>query len=947
MDYRRFSIGGVVLGVGIALLSLGAPESVARGVEKDGEHAHQNIRDWKKQLKKEDSWMEVKKDFGKLTPSQKKRLKKKLRKLRKKHKYSDLTTQQIATLKAKKKAWRKARKKKNLTKAEIKALKKERRQLLKDFRALNASIKKDFDKDLRQTISTPEQALLQTVEPPSLFELQSDFSPNDPDFLNQWGLTSLNLSTLLDDLIIPSNPESTIVAVIDAGVDFGHEDLAGIQWTDPNCVDENGLLIPGGCPNGGYDIMDGDNNPFPDDGVAHGTGVASFIGAQTDNSLGMASAGGGSVKVMALRTCCDANGYMSSPDIEKAIRFAVNNGADIINASFGGPTYAQEVYDALDYAQTQGVLVVTSAGNYASDNDIDPIYPANYDLNNILSVGSIASWDHLAYFSNYGSQTVDLAAPGQDVWGATLNNGYGTMSGTSFSAPMVSSVLGRIVQEGNHTPQTLQDRLLSLTQTLTPLDGKINGSRVLRFAPPVVNQICGNTILESPEQCDDGNLANNDGCSSTCEAESPSTPICGNSILESPEQCDDGNLLDGDGCSATCEGESALQGVCGNNILESPEQCDDGNLSNNDGCSSVCETETAPGAICGNGIVEGFEACDDGNLNNGDGCSATCEVENTGGNGNTGGVTIPIAGVSEGNLVFHHEDHLTGSNIDTDEGGNIIQILDYYPYGDTRIDESSVDYENDYEFTGKERDDETGLLYYEARYYDSSLGRFISKDSWNGEISSPQTLNRYAYTLNNPIKYNDPSGNVPLDTIADVGTIIYDSTQFLTAGATYGYAKISGNTALANVASAGLANEAGDVSAGVAGFFTPYVPALALKAGKNVDEGSEVVDMVRQKVNNSFDLPTGGKVKGYTDHGRQQALIREGRGVDPKVTLDAANNPIKTTLQSGGKTKYSGKNGSTVLNDKGDVVTTFGSSRHKVNKNKKKEPSKKQSDAKN
>lgn len=114
---------------------------------------------------------------------------------------------------------------------------------------------------------------------------------------------------------------------------------------------------------------------------------------------------------------------------------------------------------------------------------------------------------------------------------------------------------------------------------------------------------------------------------------------------------------------------------------------------------------------------------------------------------------------SKDGLIFHHEDHLTGTSVDTDEDGMINQIIDYYPYGDERINESHGKFVNDYSFTGKERDIQTGLLYYDARYYESSLGRFISIDEWDGDLKDPQTLNKYSYTINNPIKYIDPDGN--------------------------------------------------------------------------------------------------------------------------------------------------------------------------------------------
>lgn len=128
-----------------------------------------------------------------------------------------------------------------------------------------------------------------------------------------------------------------------------------------------------------------------------------------------------------------------------------------------------------------------------------------------------------------------------------------------------------------------------------------------------------------------------------------------------------------------------------------------------------------------------------------------------------------------GCLIFHHEDHLTGANVDTDTDGQILQLLDYFPFGQTRIDESAEEYHNDYGYTGKELDAQTALSYYEARYYDSRIGRFISYDpvvmaigspeleklagKKQGEIlADPQNLNSYSYAKNNPITLSDPNG---------------------------------------------------------------------------------------------------------------------------------------------------------------------------------------------
>jgi cysteine-rich repeat protein len=103
---------------------------------------------------------------------------------------------------------------------------------------------------------------------------------------------------------------------------------------------------------------------------------------------------------------------------------------------------------------------------------------------------------------------------------------------------------------------------------------------------------CGDGIVQAPEQCDDGNVWNADGCSSTCAIEVPHPVACGNGIAQGPtEQCDDGNLVNADGCSDTCMIEGQLPRICGDGLAVTPEQCDDGNLANGDGCSSRCTIE--------------------------------------------------------------------------------------------------------------------------------------------------------------------------------------------------------------------------------------------------------------------------------------------------------------------------------------------------------------------
>jgi cysteine-rich repeat protein len=144
-------------------------------------------------------------------------------------------------------------------------------------------------------------------------------------------------------------------------------------------------------------------------------------------------------------------------------------------------------------------------------------------------------------------------------------------------------------------------------------DGESAFSNELTFAPPA--PVCGNGALETGEQCDDGNTASGDGCSSTCTLER--IPACGDGFLDPGEQCDDGNRTSGDGCRNDCTVER-----CGDARLDPSEQCDDGNTASGDGCRSDCSIEA-----CGDGRLDPGEQCDDGNTTSGDGCRSDCSIE--------------------------------------------------------------------------------------------------------------------------------------------------------------------------------------------------------------------------------------------------------------------------------------------------------------------------------
>ena len=245
------------------------------------------------------------------------------------------------------------------------------------------------------------------------------------------------------------------VAVIDTGVDFGHPDLAPQQWinTGENCGSTDPTIVCAQRTDGsdndgdgyvddyrGWDFVNGDNNPFDDNN--HGTHVAGTIGAVGNNGVGVAGINW-AVKIMALKFLSGA-GSGSTADAVDAIDYAADHGASVMNNSWGGGGYEQSLRDAIAYAHSKGSLFVAAAGNDGVDTDASPFYPSGYDNPNLVSVAATDNKDNLASFSNWGKATVDLGAPGVDIYSTKPGNSYQYFSGTSMATPHVAGTAALI-----------------------------------------------------------------------------------------------------------------------------------------------------------------------------------------------------------------------------------------------------------------------------------------------------------------------------------------------------------------------------------------------------------------------------------------------------------------------------------------------------------------------
>lgn len=304
-------------------------------------------------------------------------------------------------------------------------------------------------------------------------------TPDDPDYGRLWGLHNTGQTGGTEDADIDA-PEAwnittggdVLVSVIDTGVNYNHPDLAANMWVNSAEIPNNGVDDDN---NGyiddvrGWDFFNGDNNPMDDHN--HGTHCSGTIGADGNNGTGVVGVNW-SVNIMPVKFLSGSGGGYISGAIA-AIDYSTTMGADISSNSWGGGGFSQSLYDAIEAFGVSGGLFIAAAGNSAKNNDIDPTYPASYDLPNIISVAATDHNDNKASFSCYGPTTVDVAAPGIGIF-STIINGYGTMGGTSMSAPYIAgiAVLVKSVNP-NYGYTEIKQVILNSVDILPSLTGKI------------------------------------------------------------------------------------------------------------------------------------------------------------------------------------------------------------------------------------------------------------------------------------------------------------------------------------------------------------------------------------------------------------------------------------------------------------------------------------------
>ncbi len=343
---------------------------------------------------------------------------------------------------------------------------------------------------------------IESVQPNFIYRTQA--TANDPRFNELYGLNKIQAPVAWDTT---TGSPSVVVAVIDLGVDYNHEDLSANMWRNPgetgldsggqdkavNAIDDDG--------NGyvddvfGVDTINHDSNPMDDSG--HGTHVSGTIGGIGNNGTGIVGVNW-NVRIMAIKSH-GADGNGTSASVVEAFQYAAmmrRRGINVrvTNSSWGGAPeaaeYDQALKDAIDAAGNTGILNVCAAGNSNRDNDALPFYPASYDSPSIMSVAASDQNDDRASFSSRGATSVDLAAPGVLILSTLRGSTYGFFSGTSMATPHVAGAAALLWAHGPHltvtqVKATLMNSVDVLPQWagLTVTGGRLNLARAVQNTP--------------------------------------------------------------------------------------------------------------------------------------------------------------------------------------------------------------------------------------------------------------------------------------------------------------------------------------------------------------------------------------------------------------------------------------------------------------------------------
>jgi serine protease len=306
------------------------------------------------------------------------------------------------------------------------------------------------------------------------YEVRAIATPNDAYYSQLWGMPKIGAPAAWDTT---TGSRSTVVAVVDTGIDYTHPDLADNVWSAPNSFTVTFGSTRITCPAGthGFNAIKMTCDPMDDND--HGTHVSGTIGAIGNNSIGVAGVNW-TASVMGTKFL-GASGSGSTSDAVNAIEFAIQAkqagvaNVRVLSNSWGGGGYSETLYNEIARANANGILFVAAAGNNGTNNDTTPSYPAGYEVANVIAVAASDSNDALASWSNYGATSVDLAAPGVNIVSTVRGAKYATYSGTSMATPHVSGAAALILSVCALDTAALKSGILSNVDAVAGLAGKV------------------------------------------------------------------------------------------------------------------------------------------------------------------------------------------------------------------------------------------------------------------------------------------------------------------------------------------------------------------------------------------------------------------------------------------------------------------------------------------
>ena len=357
-----------------------------------------------------------------------------------------------------------------------------------------------------------EKALTAYRKNPSVLYAEPDYivhsfvTPSDPQFPVQWNLQNSGQSggTAGVDIHatqawnLTTGSSDVVVAVLDTGIDYTHQDLAANVWIASSGfsgADQNGNPVTCDAGSHALNVVDGTCDPMDDNG--HGSHVSGIIGAVGNNGIGVTGVNW-DVQLLPCKFL-NSSGYGDTASAISCLTLVdqlKKSGVNIVatNNSWGGGNFSQALQDAITAQMKDGILFVAAAGNDFSDNDQTPVYPASTAVPNVISVAATDRNDQVASFSNLGRRSIDIGAPGVDILSTTPNNTYMLASGTSMAAPHVTGVAALLAaQDPSRDWRAIKNLILAGGDSISSLSDTVTGKRLDAYGA----MTCTNSSVDS------------------------------------------------------------------------------------------------------------------------------------------------------------------------------------------------------------------------------------------------------------------------------------------------------------------------------------------------------------------------------------------------------------------------------------------------------------------